>query len=274
MIELPEAIELAKQINQNIKGKRILNVIAEQTPHKFAWYYGDPQKYHELLTGKQIGNAIGLGNYVEIKAEDASILFGEGITLRYIMDGEKRPQKHQLLIEFEDFSALVASAQMFGGMWCFRTGELDNKYYDFVKERPSPFDERFGQYFEKFITAPENSKLTAKALLATEQRIPGLGNGVLQDILFNAGVHPKKKVNTFSQSDKEKLLESIKSTLAEMAIQGGRDTEKDLFGCHGGYITKLSKKTVDKPCKVCGSLIMKENFMGGSIYFCPECQAL
>jgi hypothetical protein len=32
----------------------------------------------------------------------------------------------------------------------------------------------------------EVKKLSLKALLATEQRIPGLGNGVLQDILFKA----------------------------------------------------------------------------------------
>lgn|GEM_PF-2077218 len=30
-----------------------------------------------------------------------------------------------------------------------------------------------------------------KAFLATEQRIPGLGNGVLQDILWTARIHPK-----------------------------------------------------------------------------------
>lgn len=35
-------------------------------------------------------------------------------------------------------------------------------------------------------------KLTAKTFLAAEQRIPGLGNGVLQGILFQACIYLKR----------------------------------------------------------------------------------
>jgi len=96
--------------------------------------------------------------------------------------------------------------------------------------------------------------------------------GVLQDILYNARIHPKKKVKTLTDSDKDNLFNSIKATLAQMTIEGGRDTEKDLFGNFGGYKTKLSKKTVDTRCELCGSQIKKETYMGGSIYYCEECQ--
>ena len=47
-------------------------------------------------------------------------------------------------------------------------------------------------YFDGFISFPESQNLSVKALLATEQRIPGLGNGVLQDILHKTGVHPRR----------------------------------------------------------------------------------
>lgn len=52
MIEIPEALTLAKQINDILRGKQIVNVVAGYTPHKFAWYNGDTQKYHEILEGK------------------------------------------------------------------------------------------------------------------------------------------------------------------------------------------------------------------------------
>ena len=35
MIELPEAIVLAKQINQTLKGREIKRAIANYSPHKF-----------------------------------------------------------------------------------------------------------------------------------------------------------------------------------------------------------------------------------------------
>jgi formamidopyrimidine-DNA glycosylase len=199
--------------------------------------------------------------------------FAEGVGLRFHDVNEKRPQKHQLLIEFEDESAISAVVQMYGGLWCFREGEFDNPYYLGSRVKPSPLSAEFNEaYFSGIINAPGAEKLSAKAVLATEQRIPGLGNGVLQDILYNAGIHPKKKVSQLSETDKQKLFFSIKNTLAEMVFQGGRDTETDLLGCSGGYKTKLSKKTMDKPCPVCGMNIVKEAYMGGSIYYCTGCQ--
>ena len=129
-------------------------------------------------------------------------------------------------------------------------------------------------YFEGIISAQGTQKLSLKALLATEQRIPGLGNGVLQDILFGARMHPKKMVNTLSEEDKEVLFSSIKDTLSAMVSQGGRDTELDIFGHPGNYRTILSMNTVNKPCTVCGTMIKKEAYMGGSVYFCEKCQTL
>ena len=79
-------------------------------------------------------------------------------------------------------------------------------------------------------------------------------------------------METLTADERETLFHSIKSTLKEMTDQGGRDTDKDLFGRPGGYTTKLSKKTLDKPCPVCGGMIIKEAYQGGSIYFCEGCQ--
>ncbi len=59
-----------------------------------------------------------------------------------------------------------------------------------------------------------------------------------------------------------------------MTKLGGRDTEKDFFGNNGGYKTVMSKNNAGLPCPACSSLIKKENFMGGSVYFCMECQKL
>ena len=113
-----------------------------------------------------------------------------------------------------------------------------------------------------------------KAFLATEQRIPGLGNGVLQDILFRAGVHPRRRMNTLSVSQVDTLFDAVKTTLAEMTRLGGRDTEKDLFGNPGRYRTLLSRNTVEKPCPVCGAPIEKAAYLGGTVYYCPACQPL
>lgn len=75
-----------------------------------------------------------------------------------------------------------------------------------------------------------------------------------------------------SDWEKENLFQSIKSTLLTIVANGGRDTEKDLYGRNGGYKTLLSKNTYKEPCPKCGGTIIKENYMGGSIYYCSTCQ--
>lgn len=273
MIELPEAVNIASQITSTIAGKRIASVTAAHTPHKLAWYYGEPAMYSELLVGKSVGEAIPFGGLVEIKVENVNILFGDGAGIRFHSRGEKRPAKHQLLLEFDDDSAMSASIQMYGGLGAFSEGKLDNPYYRVAREKPSPLSEAFDEtYFDRIISEDKAQKLSLKALLATNQSIPGLGNGILQDILFNARMHPKKKVNTLCGKDNASLFNSVKTTISMMTTQGGRDIELDLFGKPGGYKTMLNKNTVDKPCPVCGRAIKKESYMGGTVYYCEKCQ--
>ncbi|MBN1190294.1 MAG: hypothetical protein JXA46_11120 [Dehalococcoidales bacterium] len=273
MLELPEAVNMAGQLNATISGKCIAAVTAGYTPHKLAWYYGERSEYARILNGGTVGKAAATGGLVEIEVGEARILMGEGANIRFHAAGEARPAKHQLLIEFEDGSALSASVQMYGGIGGFLKGTLDNPYYLVAGEKPSPLSPQFDEsYFEGIIALPEAPKLSLKALLATEQRIPGLGNGVLQDILFNARLHPKKKAAPLSEEEKQALFQAVKTTLARMAEQGGRDTESDLFGRCGGYRTILSKNTVNKPCPVCGATIRKEAYMGGTVYYCEKCQ--
>lgn len=273
MIELPEATVLARQIADTLLGKEIVGVAAAKSPHKFAWYYGDPQDYHDLLVGKKVDGAAAYGGQVEIQADTQRLLFSDGVNLRYHTKGGKRPDKHQLLMEFADGSGLSASVQMYGGVCCFLEGEYENIYYLLAKAKPCPLSAKFDpDYFEAIVHADGADRLSVKAILATEQRIPGLGNGILQDILYNAGLHPKRKVATLTPDQERLLFESIITTIQEMTDGGGRDTEKDLYGNPGGYQTKLSKNTAGKPCSKCGTPIKKESYMGGSIYYCPQCQ--
>lgn len=271
MIELPEAVVIAGQINDALMGKRVLRAIANDSPHKFAWYTGDPAEYNDRLAGKVIGQAASFAGNIEFQAGDMQLCISAPI--RYHAQGARRPKKHQLLIEFDDGTAISSSAQMWGGFFCYPAGE-DGGFPDAVIARlkPSPLSDAFGQAYFGTLFDDQTPKLSAKAFLATEQRIPGLGNGVLQDILWTAHIHPKRKMGDLSEEDVEAMYAAVKGVLAEMTAQGGRDTERDLFGQPGGYTTILSRNTVGAPCPTCGTIIRKEPYLGGAIYFCANCQ--
>ena len=272
MLEIPETITIANQLNTTIQGKIIKEVIVNASPHKFAFFHKDPKAYPDLLIGIKVGEATGIGASVEIEAETMRITFGDGTNLRYYSKISEVPPKHQFLLGFDDGSALAVTIQMYGFIAVFKEGENQNPYYLVSKTKPLPISEDFNfDYFLKLIQDTP-SKLSVKALLATEQRIPGLGNGVLQDILFDAKLSPRTKISVLSDDDVRQLYRSIRKILTEMIEKGGRDTEKDLYGQEGGYPTVMSSKHLGEPCPICGSPIVKEAYMGGSVYTCPHCQ--
>jgi len=274
MLEIPEAIVISEQLDLTIKGKRVKEVVTAASPHKFAWYFGEPSEYDTLLCGRTVETAFSYGGRIEIPAEDAVLQFGDGVNLRYYDTDEKHPAKHQMLLVFDDNSALAATVAMYGMLYAYPsdTNMDDDFYYKAAKEALPPLSDGFDYSYFQTLFDEKSLKMSAKAFLATEQRIPGLGNGVLQDILLNAKIHPKKKMNTLSEEQRQTLFDSLKSTLGEMTDGGGRDTERDLFGSPGGYQTKLGKNNKLLICPNCGGAVKKESYMGGSIYFCEECQ--
>jgi formamidopyrimidine-DNA glycosylase len=277
VIELPEAFVLASQINSALKGKTIRRAIANAHPHSFAVYNGDPALYNDMLAGKTILGSVPCGGNMggcHVEIDCGGMLMIISTPIRYHSSKEKTAAKHQLLVEFNDMSSISCTVQMWGSLLCVPDARAESFMEAENHKLPTPLDDAFNQiYFSEMI---KNSKpsLSVKAFLTAEQRIPGLGNGVMHDILFNARIHPKRKIDSFTEYNEERLFYSIKNTLRYMAERGGRDTEKDLFGNWGGYKTILSNKTSGLPCRTCNGPISKEAFLGGNVYYCSECQPM
>ncbi|EOS77563.1 MAG: endonuclease VIII [Lachnospiraceae bacterium] len=272
MIEIPESITIAKQLNDTVKGKKIIEAEAGHTQHSFAFYHEDPAGYANQMKGKRIGMAAGIGSMIEIELEEKNFVIGDGTNIRYYEPGRKLPERYQTRLTLEDGSSLICTVAMYGSMFLIDPEVYDNFYYLVGKEKPLPVTGDFDYEYFKELREEVSGKNSVKEFLATKQRIPGLGNGVLQDILLEAGLHPKRKLNTLMEQDWRRMYEAIKGILSKMLAAGGRNTEKDLFDNPGGYQTLLSKKTVGGPCPYCGNLIQKASYLGGTIYFCPYCQ--
>ncbi|MDR3148995.1 MAG: hypothetical protein LBT88_03110 [Oscillospiraceae bacterium] len=81
-------------------------------------------------------------------------------------------------------------------------------------------------------------------------------------------------MNIFTDAQLRNLFNSVRSTLRDMTEAGGRNVTRDLFGNSGGYVTKLSKNNKLLICPECGGAVTKEAYLGGSVYYCRECQEL
>lgn len=275
MIELPEALALARQMRDAYLGRVIVEAEANRAPHKFAFYTGDPSTYDARLAGRAIVDVKATGPYVELVLSDGmTLLLREGVNARRLAPGAKAPAKHQLLLSFDDGSKLVCTAAMYGMFLIADTGADDDEYYVAARDAVPVLSDAFDEAAFRALVDAAPSATSVKALLATEQRIPGVGNGVLQDILLNARLNPKRKAKSLADDEVARLFRALKDTLAAMAREGGRNVEKDLYGEPGGYRCLLSAKTWKDGCPVCHGAVVRQPYLGGNVYYCPACQPL
>jgi len=272
MYELPEAAVVSNQINTSLRDKVVTGVEVNHSPHKFAFFNKPLEEYEKSLMNKKVMGGDAYSSRIVVRFEDIDFLVWDGARLTYHNEFPPLASKHQLKLGFAVGESLLVSVQMYGGIELWKNGDPENFYYSVAKAKPNPLSKQFTEaYFDSLFT-DDSLNLSMKAFLATNQRIPGLGNGVLQDILFGAGIHPKRKVGTIKSQDRGAIYRAITGVLKEMETQGGRDTETDLFGISGGYRTLASRYKDNEHCPRCGAPIVKESYLGGAIYYCASCQ--
>jgi formamidopyrimidine-DNA glycosylase len=275
MFELPECVVLAHQINETMKGKIIREGRLGNSPHKFVWYNQSHEAFANLTKAKKLGTTYAKGRWIFIAVEPGFVLLlGEcGGKILYHSPGSDIPKKYHLYIAFEDHSFFTLTTQMWGAMELYEKGEEQNREY--VRGmRATPIDSNFNlEYFHNLIQeSTAEKKRSVKSLLTQDQIIPGLGNSIAQDIMFEARLNPRHSINTLEPAQIDGLYRAIVRTVSQVIAQGGRYDETDLFNHAGGYVRIMDKNTVGNPCPRCGSIIEKMQYLGGTCYFCPECQ--
>jgi len=277
MIELPEATVIARQMRETLVGRRIVEAFANVSPHRFAFYTGDPAAYPELLRGQVLGAARPSGSMILLPVgSDLHLVLGEGgerILLH--APGATLPKKHQLCLVLDDRSHLTVSVQGWGFVGLMDPDRLAAHPYA-GRQQLSPLDAAFTleRLHGLFDALPQGDPRSVKYLIVSEPGVAGIGNGCLQDILFAARLHPRRRAAELDRGEQTALYGAIRDTLQEMLDKGGRDSELDLFGHPGGYRRLMDSATAGMPCPACGSTIEKQTFLGGSVYFCPACQPL
>ena len=278
MIEMPEATTIARQMDQTLTGKTIRQFNRGNKKHKFLWLNKSDEEYKIILPGLTVAGASSFGRSVYLHLDEYMLWWGDmGGKLLYHEPGAKLPKNYHLSWEFEDGSALTFAMQMWGAVKLLDPTEFGEKPNDETGIEPLSVDftlDRFNQMLDEY---PEKTSKGIKGFLVatgyvTPNHIAGLGNAITQDILFHAGISPKRKTMDISPGERKALFDAINTTVTEVTKLGGRYDEIDLFGNKGRYIRLMDSKTKDTPCINCGTDISKISYLGGACYICPNCQ--
>jgi formamidopyrimidine-DNA glycosylase len=271
MIELPEALTIAGQMNHELKGKRIESGNQGNSTHKFVWYNRKPEEYEEILAGKTIGEVTTNGNWISAHLTPGfALLLGDmGGRVIFHQDADTLPERYHFMLTFEDYTYLTVTIQMWGFIKLLDESEAANQ-----RRKLTPISDEFTyDHFKQLVEDyEEKHKKSIKYFMISKSGISGIGNSYLQDILFRAKIHPKRLVADISDGETRKLYDAIRETMKEAVELGGRYDERDLHNNPGGYVRILDSKARGNPCRECGTPIEKIQYLGGASYFCPSCQ--
>ena len=99
MIELPEAVAISRQLNQTIRGKRIVESNTGDSVHKWVFYKPSREKLEKLLPKKNIGEvtSVGRGIHIGLEPDQALVIDEFGGKLLYHDPGKILPKKYHLI---------------------------------------------------------------------------------------------------------------------------------------------------------------------------------
>jgi formamidopyrimidine-DNA glycosylase len=141
---------------------------------------------------------------------------------------------------------------------------------------PEPLEEEFRENGAKYLRETLSSRRAQiKPLLLDQKVVSGIGNIYVDEILYDARLHPRRKANTLSNEEWKELHAAILKNLAAGVEHRGTTVRlyKDVLnrtGEHQNYLRVFEKH--GKPCPDCGGKVVREKVGGRPTHFCPSCQ--
>jgi formamidopyrimidine-DNA glycosylase len=272
MPELPEITVIARQMNNEMKGKKIGDIEAKQPKNLNM----SVQEFAKTANGKTVHNVSSKGKWIFIKLDPAYYMLinrGMNADLLHFKPNQKLPEKYHFKLTFTDKTGFIIQFQWFGYIHLVPEKSL-NKHKLTAQLGISPIDKEFT--LEHFKNLLANKKGGIKSFLIDQKNVAGIGNVYIQDILFQAKLHPNRKISTLSEKEISELHNAILDVLNRSIQLGGLAYEKDFYGQKG-------KLTINeffvgykpgKPCPTCKTPIEKIKTGSTASYICPKCQTL
>ena len=279
MPELPEVETIVRGLASRVKGKKI-----KDTELRYENLLRDCQgkvlkaqardSFLKVIKDKTITDVTRRGKYILLHLEEITILVHLRMTGKFSSDKEILSDKHTHLIFFfrdGDFLA-YNDVRKFG---TFQTALCTQDLMETTMSRlgPEPLGEDFTlEYLQEELS---NSKKNIKAFLLTQEKIAGIGNIYADEVLFFAGVAPKRPADSLTGEEIKKIHQGVIEKL-QMGIDSGGASIRNYVneaGEKGNFqnLIKVYGRRGEK-CQECQTPLLTETVAGRTSTWCPQCQ--
>src|SRR5262249_50900764 len=120
---------------------------------------------------------------------------------------------------------------------------------------------------ERFVSLLKHRKDQVRVFLLDKKALDSLGNAYADEVLFEAGIHPKTFCRSLDHEQAVKLHDAIVGVMKEAVAEVARRDEPIEV-----KVRDFLKVRMKEVCPRCGSKIRKAGVRGMDAYFCPRCQ--
>ena len=136
---------------------------------------------------------------------------------------------------------------------------------------PEPLDDLSFETFQKQLGKKPTGKI--KTVLMDQTILAGIGNIYSDEILWEVGVHPERKVSALSEKEMRSMWKDLKIILLKSIKMGGDSMSdyRNIYGQKGNFQNahKVYKRTRQKCLKKnCSGIIQRKIVGGRSAHFC------
>jgi len=269
MPELPEVETIARGLAPHLVGRRVAAVEVRERRLRERVEAG----FAAALTGRCITALARAGKTLVASLDDGrSWLVHLGMTGRLTLhDGPTAPRPHDhVQVVFDDGRRLVYNDVR-------RFGRLLIVAPEALAAAVGCGLEPLGPEARPDVLAgrARRRRLSIKAFLMDQRLVLGIGNIYASEILFHAGVRPRRQAGSLTRGEWGRIVAGIRAVLEDAIACGGSSISdyRDGFERFGSY--QLRHRVYDRagdPCLACGARIRSAVIAGRSSYYCPACQ--
>jgi formamidopyrimidine-DNA glycosylase len=189
--------------------------------------------------------------------------------LSILPDARMLPAASRMLLLFRGGSGLVfTDARALGRVHLHSEEEIRSLLEELG---PEPLSRGFT--VDWLAAAARQSRQPAKLFLMDQRRIAGLGNIYAAEALFQAGIHPERKMDTLRKPSVARLHGAIVNTLRQAVQRTSANYRRPgEWNGDAGEIPFQVYGRSGKRCPRCGAAIENMRQGGRSTYYCPGCQ--
>lgn len=272
MPELPEVETIRRSLESKLLGRTIekVYVFLERIVKK-----PGAGEFCRLLAGRKITSLDRRGKYLLVRLEGGyTWVVHLRMTGQLIYAPEKLKHRHLRLAFLLDNGHWLNFIDMrtFGSMYLLPDDRLD-EIRGLATMGPEPLSDRFS--VEEFYRRLQKRKRAVKTVLLDQMVVAGLGNIYADEALFLAGIDPRREVASLSKTEIERLHQAVVRALRQGLRNRGTTFRDYLDGAgekgKNQYYLNVYHRS-GKPCRRCGTEIVKIRVGGRGTSFCPNCQ--